>query len=206
MSQTHETQPTDEVLIERIARRDERAFAAFYDRHAPRVYGLLLKILKTESDAEDTLQETFWQVWERSDQYDADRAAPCVWLIMRARSRAIDLLRRRRATLPNSGLAAENVASAAPVACAVDASETRQQLAGCLVQLPDDQAIPIHLAFFEGLTHTEIAARLALPLGTIKTRIRGGIQRLKSLVTPPASAAPKKLSTRGSTQQPEGAP
>lgn len=172
----------DATLMQRIAARERDAFALFYDRHSPRIFGLLLRLLRSRDDAEDVLQESFFQIWERGDAYDSARAQPFGWLVLVARSRALDRLRRRRreavsidqpdslsqATTPDAG-------------AAVDA----EWVSGPGIrQLPKDQAVAIGLAFFEGLTHEQIAARLAAPLGTIKTRIRAGLKQLRELMEP----------------------
>lgn len=163
--------------LARIAAGDQSAFAAFYDEHAARVFGLLLKLVRNRSDAEELLQETFHQAWQQAGRYDAALAAPIVWLLMIARSRALDFLRksaRRAAAAPQQPEI--TTLSAAEVAVAADdAGRTRSALAS----LPDDQRGVIQLAYYQGLTHEEIAERESLPLGTVKTRIRLGIRRLR---------------------------
>ena len=166
---------SDHELISRVANRDREAFAALYDRLAGRAFGLILKVLRNRTDAEDVLQEAFLQVWNQADRFDADRAAPDVWIFLIARSRAVDRLRRRTLTTevipeiatlydPGEDLARGEVAS---------------QVSSALMYLPADQREPIRLAFFQGLTHEQIAKTLAVPLGTVKTRIRLGMARLR---------------------------
>lgn len=173
-------QCSDQQLVSRIASGDRAAFAEFYDRHAPAVLGLLLRLLGQRADADDVLQEAFLEVWRRAPQYDGARATPLGWLTLIARSRAVDHLRRRR---PPNAPAPE--AADVMLADPADGLE-RREAAGCvraaLKQLPTEQRSAIGLAFFAGLTHEQVAQRLGVPLGTAKTRIRLGIQRLRALL------------------------
>lgn len=171
---------TDQQLLSRVAGGDEAAFAALYDRYAARVLGFLVRLLRRRSDAEDVLQETFLQVWSKAADFQAARANPLSWLFLLARSRALDLLRRRRLqeTLP-AARADEVVHDPAEH---LEALETGLQVRAALAQLPEEQRTSILLAFYGGLTHEELAARQAAPLGTVKTRIRLGMQRLRSLL------------------------
>jgi len=168
----------DTELIERIAlARDPAAFAALYDRLAPRVFGLIARVLRNRTDAEDVLQETFLQVWNQADRFDRARSVPLGWALMIARSRATDRLRRTPA--PQSDAPPEPLADADPVTGAM-AGETAGRMAAALAGLPPEQAQLLRLAFYEGWTHERIAARLGLPLGTVKTRIRMGMARLRN--------------------------
>lgn len=172
-------QGSDAELLERIKTGDGTAFAAFYDRHAPRVLGLLVRWLGHRQDAEDILQETFWQVWSRAKQYDAARAAPEVWLLLIARSRALDRLRGRRVQA--------NPPSVEPVAIvdpggALEQGEAARRLREALAELPEEQRSAIALAYYAGLTYEQVAQRQAIPAGTAKTRIRLGMRRLRRLL------------------------
>ena len=169
----------DRELLTRIAGGDRAAFVEFYDRHAPRVLGLLVKWVRRRADAEDLLQEVFWQVWSRAGQYDATRSPPEVWLLLIARSRALDHLRIRRPVA--------EVEEYEPATCeAPSEGFERVEAEGCLrdalQRLPQDQSEAIRLAFLAGLTHSEIAGRLKVPLGTVKTRIRLGMNRLRDIL------------------------
>jgi RNA polymerase sigma-70 factor, ECF subfamily len=168
----------DAELIGRIAGgRDAAAFAALYDRLAPRAFGLLLRVLRNRPDAEDVLQETFLQVWHQAGRFDPARSVPLGWVLMIARSRAADRLRAKSAT------AAERRPDVPPTpdpAAGLVATETAGRVSAALDGLPPDQAEPIRLAFYEGLTHEGVAARLGIPLGTVKTRIRLGMARLRA--------------------------
>ncbi len=180
------------ALIARIARGDQEAFSLFYDAHAGLAFGLIRRIVRQQQAAEEVLQEVFWQVWREAASYDPGRGSPEAWLLMRARSRAIDRLRsiRRReetfVTPVDEGMArgedqrAEHQATMA---------EDRGLVQGALAQLPEAQRRVIELAFFEGLTQSEIAGRLGEPIGTVKTRVRLGLERLRSIVGEKGSPA-----------------
>ena len=174
---------SDQELLTGMASGDRGAFAEFFDRHAPRVLGLLCKWLGQRSDAEDVLQETFWQVWCRAGQYDAARAAPEAWLVLIARSRAMDHRRRQRPApaLPDGP-------GPADPASALERSEQTQQVRTALASLPEEQRSAISLAFYGGLTYEQVAQHQAIPLGTAKTRIRLGMRRLRSLLLGEGSA------------------
>lgn len=176
---------SDRTLIARIATGDSAAFAEFYDRHSARVHGLLMRLLRSRARAEDVLQEVFWQVWTRAGRYDAARGEPVAWLIMMARSRALDELRARR-PLPEAG--ADSRVDSGSVSADLERSELEQLAAACLQSLPVDQKTAIQMAFHDGYTHEEIARRLDEPLGTIKTRIRLGMQKLRQMLASPEPA------------------
>ncbi len=169
-------------LLKCIAQGDCRAFTEFYDQHSPRVFGMLVRLLGSRDDAEDTLQETFWQVWRSADDYDAERAKPEVWLLTIARSRAMDCLRRRPRTV---NVAIEEALTIAKDPCeGLVQDESRQRLQNALACLPDEQRAVVVLSFFSGWTHVQIADQLGVPLGTAKTRIALGMKRLRSLRPP----------------------
>jgi RNA polymerase sigma-70 factor (ECF subfamily) len=168
---------TDADLIARIASdRDAAAFAALYDRLGPRVFGLLLKVLRNRADAEDVLQEAFLQVWNQAARFDPARSVPLGWVLMIARSRATDRLRKKSAVTAESP---PEVPHTPDPAAGLQATETAGRMGAALESLPADQAGPIRLAFFDGLTHEGIAVKLGIPLGTVKTRIRLGMARLR---------------------------
>jgi RNA polymerase sigma-70 factor (ECF subfamily) len=172
--------PTDYDLIAATAREDRAAFAALYDRFAGRAYGVILTLLRNRDDAEDVFQETFLQVWNQAGRFDPSRSTPEGWLVMIARSRAVDRLRKRP-------LASGSLDGADPVTepaePAADSREEAAKACAALERLIPECREPIRLAFFGGLTHMQIAERLALPLGTVKTRIRQGMIRLRGGLT-----------------------
>ena len=172
-------------LIRRMAAGDRDAFARFYDRYAALVYPVVLRIVRDAADAGDVVQEVFWESWQGAAAYDPARGSAEAWLFTRARTRAIDrvrAVRRRGETFVapvDEGLAA---APAAPDA--LTQAEDRSIVMRALERLPDAQREVIELAYYRGLTQTEIAARLAQPLGTVKTRLRLALERLREVVKP----------------------
>jgi RNA polymerase sigma-70 factor (ECF subfamily) len=173
-------EPTPELLA-RVARdRDRPAFAAVYDRLAPRVYGFLLNLLGNRTDADDVLQETFLQVWNQAARFDPARAGPVGWVLMIARSRATDRLRKRVAAKIQAGPRGEPADTAHPGERLERADDARR-VSAALARIPAEQGELIRLAFYDGLTHEQIARSLGLPLGTVKTRIRLGMMRLRDL-------------------------
>ena len=168
---------SSEHLIARIAGGDHLAFAQFYDRHAPRVLGSLVRSLRHRADAEDVLQEVFHQVWRAAARYSSQRSSPEVWLTLMARSRLLDFLRRRQ---PDStGSLFQTVAPQYDPLASMSLDEAAQRLRAALRQLPEEQRSAISLAFFGGLTHQQVAREQDVPLGTAKTRILLGIRSLR---------------------------
>ena len=172
------------TLVQRIAAQNRDAFGQFYDRYSPLVYSLALRMLRAQSDAEDLLQEVFIQVWRHAPSYRPERGSPEAWLINISRSRAIDKLRSRRRmersfTLTDDPARAESSENVESIA---SESETRLAMNSALANLPEPQRKVLELAYFDGLTQSEIAEHLAEPLGTVKTRMRAGIQRLRDIL------------------------
>ena len=173
----------DDDLLHAIARNDEGALAAIYDRYRLILFGLILRILHDREEAEDCLQEVFLQVWRRARDFDESRGRAFTWLVTIARSRALDRLRASGSRLK---LATE-AAQVTPDEVGDAAEEAVQSEQGALVraalaELPEEQRRALLLAYFEGLTQTEIAARLGDPLGTVKTRMRSGMIKLRELL------------------------
>ena len=179
----HATDPTDLSLLQRIAARDTAALAELYDRNSRLLFGLIVRIVRDRGEAEDILQEVFVRVWTRAETYDAQMGAPLPWIVRVARNRAIDRLRARRvrADLDTPAIDFAAVETAAPATdiqtpeTAVLTAERRRRLTDALAGLPAEQRQLIEAAFFEGYTHSELAQRFGLPLGTVKTRIRAGM-------------------------------
>ncbi len=173
-----------------MAEGDESALAALYGKWGPRVHTVAFWILQDADEAEDVVEETFWQAWRSAANYDGRRAASSTWLMMIARSRAIDRLRclRRRAgwlAAPSTmnALLAGSVGDGASLpngqADQPEGIEFDPELAAALAALPPEQWEVVQMAFCGGLSHAEIAARTAQPLGTVKTRIRLAMQKLR---------------------------
>jgi RNA polymerase sigma-70 factor (ECF subfamily) len=176
----------DLALLERIARRDGRALRALYEVHSSRALAVALRVLRDRADAEDVVQETFVEVWKRAAEYDPARGSAVAWLVTIARTRAIDRLRARASLARAEGAAANaqlELPAAAPEALeVVEQRRARERIAAALESLPAEQRRAIELAYYEGLTHREIAARTGDPLGTVKTRVRLGMEKLAALL------------------------
>jgi len=172
-------------LLARIAQGDREAFGRFYDAFAGLALGLIRRILRDPAASEEVLQEVFWQIWQETARYDPQRGSPEAWLIMRAKTRAIDRLRamrRREKTFVAPMDEAVAGAPDYPTENPADMAERRGLVRSALDGLPEPQRRVVELAFFEGLTQSEIASRLGEPLGTVKTRARLALERLRSLM------------------------
>lgn len=170
--------------LQRISGGDHDALALLYDVSGALLYPLLLRILGQAAEAEEVLLDVYTEVWRKAGSFDPARGSATSWLITLARSRAIDRLRSRAADRRREApLATAHVApaGASPEQHAM-AGERRRLILDALARLADGQREAIELAFYEGLTHSEIAERLGQPLGTIKTRIRAGMTRLRALL------------------------
>lgn len=176
-------QENDVELLKAIAARDEAALAQLYDRYRTILFGLLMRILNNREEAEDVLQEVFLQVWRKAADFDESRGRPFTWLVTLARSRGIDRLRtlasRERVAEAGARAVTEEISDAATDAFK---SEQRGLVSDALAKLPDEQKRPIMLAYFDGLTQSEISTHLGAPLGTVKTRMRTGMIRLRELL------------------------
>ncbi|HEY7214125.1 MAG TPA: sigma-70 family RNA polymerase sigma factor [Thermoanaerobaculia bacterium] len=171
-------------LLRRIAGGSEEALAAFYDRYSGLVWGLLRRMLGEGGEAEEVLQEAFLQVWRDARRYDSNRATPRGWLLLIARSRALDRLRKRAAVQRREeAITREEAARAvAPLGSRrLEHRESRERIHSALERLPREQRRVIELAFFHGLSQTEIAAHLGAPLGTVKSRALLGMKRLRQI-------------------------
>ena len=182
-----ESQAEDESSLRRLASGDQAAAARLYDRHARPLYSLILRILGNETEAEDVLQDVFAQAFRQASRYDARRGAVAAWLLTIARSRAIDRLRARRARVETGAgemKTVDEMPDAQPDAAATMLEEEQSRLVRqALGDLPILQRMAIELAYYEGLSHSEIAERLEQPLGTVKTRIRLGLLKLRDVLT-----------------------
>ena len=172
-------------LLPAVARGDLTAFEQLYDRHSSTLYALLLRILANPDDAQEVLQETFVKAWTNAKMFDAVRGTDVAWLISIARSRGIDRLRSRKIRGDREDDAGRELASGPGFiekrTGADDAIEAEERMAvrGALAELPEPQRVALALAYFEGLSQSEIAAKLGEPLGTIKTRMQLGMKKLR---------------------------
>jgi RNA polymerase sigma-70 factor, ECF subfamily len=193
---------TDAELVARVVARDQQAFAQLYDRHVHAVYGTVMRYLRDPGGAEDVVQETWLAMWTRPDRYDADAGSLIGWLLAIARNRAIDRLRAasRHPVVVGIGPGSQDggesdverlMALGRPVGSSVavdqppDLAERRwiqAVLRTAIDGMPAPERQAVELAYDDGLTQTEIAERLGLPLGTVKTRTRRGLMRLRTML------------------------
>lgn len=173
----------DIAAVRRAAGGDDAALAELYDRHGRFVFSLALRIVRDAAEAEDVTQEVFVQLWRQAARFDPARGNVVAWLCTMTRTRALDLLRRRRArvdtTHPADEHTAEPVDSAPRPDMAAEWSERATAIRDALDSLPLLQRLAVELAFYEGLTHSEIASHLEVPLGTVKTRVRQGLLKIR---------------------------
>ena len=179
-------QMLDHEMIVRIGRRDQSAFSALYDRLSGPLYSLAMKMLGDPVEAQDALQEVFLQIWSRAATYDQEQSSVFSWAVLLTRSRVVDRLRARgrrsRVVVASTEETSTTAADASTIESTADTVEKNDEAARVryvLNNLPFEQREAIQLAFFEDLSHHEIAARLEQPLGTVKARIRRGLLRLK---------------------------
>ena len=176
----------DPKLMARVVKGDHQAFSQIYDQSSTLLYSMAVRILGSREDAAELLQEVYLEVWRKVVRYDVGRGTPIAWLITLTRSRAIDRLRargaraRQQAGEPLDGSSASLVADRHPdpLESHVD-QELRGLVSGALADLPQAQQQAIELSYYEGLSHAEIATRLNQPLGTVKTRIKLGMSKLR---------------------------
>jgi RNA polymerase sigma-70 factor, ECF subfamily len=175
----------DQAALGRAAAGDASGLATLYDGYARAIYSLALRILRDPSEAEDIVQEVFMQAWRQASRYDPSRGAVAAWLLTQARSRAIDRLRARRArpAVAEPGVSTPEVVDPAPALdWQVISSEQLARVRAAIDGLPLLQRLAIELAYYEGCTQTEIAERLEQPLGTVKTRIRLALAKLREVL------------------------
>ena len=176
----------DHDLLARIRQRDEAALAALYDRYSGMVYTRALRLVGDRDLAQQVLQDTFVRCWQSADRFDPARGRMAGWLMSIARNLAIDVLRGRQHhdRQHERGLKTEATGPMAAGTDMEDAVTLRQVVTTALNSLPANQRRPLELAFYGGMTQSEIAIRLGEPLGTIKTRMRTGMEHLRGLLRP----------------------
>lgn len=179
-------QSTDETLLRAIAQRDEHAFATLYDRHAQTVYNLIMRIVRDRAIADEVLQDAFWQVWQKAGEFQGTGAA-AGWIYRIARNKSLDQLRRQKARpQPMATTLADeehnafvSIAADANVELMAERALTRQHVRQALNGIPAEQRQCLELAYFEGMTQREIADYISVSVGTVKTRIRLGLEKLE---------------------------
>jgi RNA polymerase sigma-70 factor (ECF subfamily) len=181
----HTTLMIDPNLLARVLKGDQQAFSQLYDHSSTLLFTLALRILGNREEAVELLQDVYWEVWRKVSRYDVGRGTPVAWLITLTKSRAIDRLRARasrgyQATNSLEAGTAAEVADPGPSPYETQADqELRAAVEAAVAGLPQAQQQAIELAYYEGLSHAEIASRLNQPLGTVKTRIKLGMSRLR---------------------------
>lgn len=185
LSYSHEagSNADDAALIRRICDADEAALGELYDRWMRSLYSLVMQLLKDADDAEDVVEETFWQAWRKASAYEPARGAVSTWLLTIGRRKALDRLRARRRhgnEQPGDDQTLASIASPEPDPSQdAEGSELRKHVAAAMMELPAEQREVLELGYFSGLSQTEIADRTGHPLGTVKTRMRLGMQKLR---------------------------
>ena len=173
----------DEELMAHVDRKDPLAFEVLYDRHGGAAFSLAYRIVGDRNGAEDVAQEAFLSIWRSNARFDQARGSVRSWVLSVVRNRAIDALRRGGAQAPKLDHDDETVLEARPAEERTEAEalrrETSREIRGALGQLPSDQSQVIQLAYFGGFSHTEIAEMLGMPLGTVKGRMRLGLEKIR---------------------------
>ncbi|HEY1014761.1 MAG TPA: sigma-70 family RNA polymerase sigma factor [Herpetosiphonaceae bacterium] len=169
----------DGTLLTLIAARDHQALGALYDRYGRLVFSVALRVVGDPGQAEEITQDTFLRVWNHSERYQPALGSPQTWLLTIARRRAIDELRSRRGTIARSEVP---LASESPLPAASEQAHLRVDVAEALGNLPQPQREAVELMFWAGLSRQEIASRTGAPLGTIHTRLRLGLEKLRALL------------------------
>ena len=180
---------SDRELVRQMSASEEQALGIFYDRWAPLVHSLVIHLLDDAGEAEDVVEETFWQAWRQASRYDQSRGSVSTWLVTIARSRALDRARSRRRRKEDSLTQLGESDAARVTRVGVDAanphedaeaSDRRSAVIKALCTLPEEQREALQLAYFGGLSQTEIADKTGQPLGTVKTRTRLAMQKLRT--------------------------
>ncbi|HVX39784.1 MAG TPA: sigma-70 family RNA polymerase sigma factor [Gemmatimonadaceae bacterium] len=189
----------DLELVRRMQAGDERALGAFYDRWFPVVHSVVARIVIAGDDAEDVVEETFWQVWRQASRFAADRGSVQTWVLTIARSRSLDRLRAMRRLREESmdalgpGERAEDallVSPAADPSLSAEHGEQRRLVLAALAELPPEQRETLELGYYGGLSQSEIAERTGQPLGTVKTRMRLAMMKLRERLSVLREVAP----------------
>ncbi len=179
----------DEELMQRLSYRDLRAFEALYDRYGDLVYSTCLRVVRDAQLAEDIVQEVFLRLWRKPESYVAQRGRFPTWLLSVTRNRSVDEIRSRGRRQRHENTSPQQQERELPAgqeqdpALSAQLADQQRLIRAALAELPEEQRLAIELAYFGGLTQQEIAAKLSQPLGTVKTRIRLGMQKLRNALT-----------------------
>jgi RNA polymerase sigma-70 factor (ECF subfamily) len=183
----------DAELVRRMRSKDERALGTFYDRWFPVVHGVVSRMLESPDDVEDVVEEAFWQAWRQAERFEVERGSVQTWLLTITRSRALDRLRARRrlredplvdATAGEADTSAPTPAAPSDPLADAEHAERSQIVRAALADLPAEQREALELGYFGGLSQSEIAEQTGEPLGTIKTRMRLALQKLRERLSP----------------------
>jgi len=186
----HQRRSEDELLLAAVARGDEPALASLYDRHASAMLGVALRVMRNRTDAEDLVHDVFVEAWHKARDFDASRGSVRSWLLLRLRSRGIDRLRSLEAARRHAMAAKQQSDDGLPAGVPpIWDTPDRARACAALDGLPEDQRTLIELAYFQGMTCSEMAAHRKIPLGTVKTRIAAGMAKLRQALLPPGSVA-----------------
>jgi RNA polymerase sigma-70 factor (ECF subfamily) len=181
VSDSHEIIPAakDELLLERVRANDQKAMTDIFDRYGSLVYSVSLRVLKDPGQAEDVMQEIFFQLWKNPNTFVQGRGSLGAWLAVVARNRAIDFLRRRK---PTDSVDEVVLVSKTNISSEIERNIMVEKIRELMKSLPSEQQKSVELAFFEGLSHAEVAAKTGDPLGTVKTRIRLALISLRKAI------------------------
>jgi RNA polymerase sigma-70 factor (ECF subfamily) len=179
----------DRLLMRNIQARDSQAMAQLYDLYSGLLFGLIRKMVREEQEAEDLLQEVFCKIWDKAEQFDADRGRAFTWIVSLTRNRTIDYLRSRRhkdkereaATIDDPEFQLTDHGGTSPLESTIK-EERATLLRNALQEIPDKQRRVLEISYFKGLSQREISDKHDIPLGTVKTRMRQGMIKLKSLL------------------------
>lgn len=188
--------PSDAALVKQMTAGDEGALSVIYDRYSAMLFGMLMRVLNNKQTAEEVLQDLFLQLWRSADKFDPARGSLPAWLLVIGRNRAISRLRGRpslEVLEETDGLYANTLASTANIEDEASRMELMETLKTALAQLPAEQRQAVELAYFEGMTQSEIAAKTGSPLGTVKTRMRSAMQVLKKRLDDGTARQPGRL-------------
>lgn len=168
------TEREEVAWVTAMAAGDQQAFARLYDRHSELLFGLAMRMLRDRREAEDLLHNVFLEAWRHAKEFDPRRGRVRTWLTIRMRSRALDMLKSARVSRSAGDAALDRIVDPTP-----PANVDHGRVSAALAQLSADQRRVVELAYFEGLSCSEIAARIAIPIGTVKSRLAAGLQRLR---------------------------